>query len=257
MASLSVIVITKNEAHNIEKCLRSVAFADQIVVLDSGSTDDTLQIAFDMGAEVSSSHEWRGFGAQKNLALAQARSEWVLSLDADEQLSPDLQAEMQAMLAAPMFDAYSFARLSSYCGQNMHYSGWYPDRVVRLFRRNFAHFSNDLVHERVITDSTLGKLRGHLLHESYKNFEEVLDKGNRYSSAGAFGMLEQGKTSSVGKAFGRGLWAFVRTYFLRLGFLDGTLGLLLAISTAESTYYRYLKLWYLQRNPNRTVARRK
>ena len=256
LASLSVIVITLNEAHNIESCLRSVAFADQVVVLDSGSTDDTLRIASAMGAEVSSSHEWRGFGVQKNLALAQARCEWVLSLDADEQLSPALQAEIQATLAAPVCDVYSFARLSSYCGQNMYYSGWYPDRVVRLFRRNFAHFSNDLVHERVVTDCTVGKLRGYLLHESYRNFEEVLDKGNRYSSAGALGMLKQGKTSSVGKAFGRGLWAFVRTYFLRLGFLDGTLGLLLAISTAESTYYRYLKLWYLQLNPDQSPPRR-
>lgn len=232
-----------------------MAFADQVVVLDSGSTDDTLRIASAMGAEVCSSREWQGFGVQKNLALARAGCEWVLSLDADEQLSPALQAEIQATMAAPLYDVYSFARLSSYCGQNMHYSGWFPDRVVRLFRRNLAHFSNDLVHERVVTDCTIGKLHSHLLHESYRNFEEVLDKCNRYSSAGALGMQKQGKTSSVGKAFGRGLWAFIRTYFLRLGFLDGTLGLLLAISTAESTYYRYLKLWYLQRNPDPSLLR--
>lgn len=251
MASLSVIVITQNEAHNIEACLRSVSFADQLVVLDSGSTDDTLRLALAMGAEVSSSPDWQGFGIQKNRALALAKCDWVLSLDADEQVSPDLKTEIQATLAAPASDVYSFARLSSYCGQYMRHSGWYPDRVTRLFRRHAAQFSNDLVHERVVTTGTTGKLHGHLLHESYQNFEEVLDKVNRYSSAGALGLLNQGKTSSVGKAFGRGLWAFIRTYFLRLGFLDGTMGLLLAISNAESTYYRYLKLWLLHRNPDR------
>ena len=248
MASLSVIVITQNEAHNIEGCLRSVSFADQLVVLDSGSTDDTLRIALAMGAEVSSSADWRGFGVQKNLALALAKCDWVLSLDADEQVSSDLKAEIQAALAAPAYDVYSFGRLSSYCGQYMRHSGWYPDRVTRLFRRNSAQFSNDLVHERVVTTCTIGNLSAHVRPESYQNFEEVLDKVNRYSSAGALGMLNKGQTSSVGKALGRGLWAFIRTYFLRLGFLDGTMGLLLAISNAESTYYRYLKLWRLRQN---------
>lgn len=246
MASLSVIVITQDEAHHIEKCLRSVSFADQIVVLDSGSTDDTVQIALSIGAEVSTVRDWQGFGTQKNRALALATSDWVLSIDADEQVSPELKAEIESALASPGHEVYSFARLSSYCGQYMRHSGWYPDRVVRLFRRHAAEFSRDLVHERVVTTRSIGKMRGHLLHESYLNFEEVLEKVNRYSSAGAMGLLNQGKASSVKKAFGRGLWAFVRTYFLRLGFLDGSMGLLLAISNAETTYYRYLKLWHLR-----------
>jgi glycosyltransferase involved in cell wall biosynthesis len=216
LASLSVTVITHNEAHNIEACLRSVSFADQMVVLDSGSTDDTLQIARSLGAEVSVSPDWRGFGIQKNRALA--------------------------------FDVYSFPRLSSYCGQYMRHSGWYPDRVTRLFRRNAARFSDDLVHEKVIAQGQEGQLQSHLLHESFLNFEAVLDKANRYSTAGAQSLLSRGKTASVGKAIGHGLWAFIRTYFLRLGFLDGRMGLILAISNAEGTYYRYLKLWLLQRD---------
>ncbi len=248
LASLSVIVITQNEAHNIEACLRSVAFADQVVVLDSGSTDATVRLARGMGAEVSTSPDWQGFGVQKNRALALAKCDWVLSLDADEQVSPESKAEIQATLMAATSDVYSFPRLSSYCGQFMRHSGWYPDRVTRLFRRQSAQFSDDLVHERVITSRPVGKLQHHLLHESYQNFEEVLDKVNRYSSAGARALHNQGKSSSVGKAFGRGLWAFIRTYFLRLGFLDGTMGLLLAISNAEGTYYRYLKLWLLERD---------
>lgn len=247
MASLSVTVITKNEAHNIEACLRSVLFADQVVVLDSGSTDDTAQIARSMGAEVSTSPDWPGFGIQKNRALALADSDWVLSLDADERLTPELLAEIRATLQAPAFDVYSFPRLSSYCGQYMRHSGWYPDRVTRLFRRQVAQFSDDLVHEKIVTSSKVGQLHSPLLHESFRDFESVLDKVNRYSTAGAQSLLKKGKTASLSKALGHGLWAFIRTYFLRLGFLDGRMGLVLAISNAEGTYYRYLKLWLLHR----------
>jgi glycosyltransferase involved in cell wall biosynthesis len=246
LASLSVTVITHNEAHNIEPCLRSVSFADQVVVLDSGSSDDTVRIARSLGAEVSISPDWPGFGIQKNRALALATSDWVLSLDADERVTPELQAEILACLRAPAFDVYSFPRLSSYCGQYMRHTGWYPDRVIRLFRRTTAHFSDDLVHEKIVTEKPAGQLRSHLLHESFRNFEAVLDKANRYSTAGAQSLLKKGKTASVGKAVGHGLWAFIRTYFLRLGFLDGRMGLVLAISNAEGTYYRYLKLWLLQ-----------
>ena len=245
MARLSVIVITQNEAHNIEACLRSVPFADQIVVLDSGSTDDTVQIARTMGAEVSINTDWQGFGVQKNRALALANSHWVLSIDADERLSAELQAEIQEALETPVFDAYCFPRLSSYCGQYMRYSGWYPDHVTRLFRRDAARFSDELVHEKLIVTGQVGQLRSRLLHESFKNFETVLDKVNRYSSAGAQSLLNKGRSSSFPKALGHGLWAFIRTYFLKMGFLDGWMGLALAISNAEGTYYRYLKLWLL------------
>ncbi len=245
-------MITQNEAHNIESCLRSVRFADQVVVLDSGSTDATLQIARSMGAEVSTSPDWQGFGIQKNRALALAKSDWVLSLDADERVTPELQAEILATLEAPAFDVYSFPRLSSYCGQYMRHSGWYPDRVTRLFRRHAARFSDDLVHEKIITSSRVGQLRSPLLHESFRSFEAVLDKANRYSTAGAQNLLNKGRAGSVGKALGHGLWAFIRTYFLRRGFLDGRMGLVLAISNAEGTYYRYLKLWLLQRDGSGT-----
>lgn len=251
MASLSVTVITRNEAHNIEDCLRSVAFADEFVVLDSGSTDDTVGIARAMGANVSINTDWQGFGIQKNRALALANSDWVLSLDADERVSPELQAEIRAVLKVPTFDVYSFPRLSSYCGQYMHHSGWYPDRVTRLFRRHSAQFSDDLVHEKILTSGKVGQLNASLLHESFRNFEMVLEKVNRYSTAGAQSLLNKGKTTSLGKALGHGLWAFVRTYFLRRGFMDGRMGLVLAISNAEGTYYRYLKLWLLQRSAGR------
>ncbi|MCZ8256397.1 MAG: glycosyltransferase family 2 protein [Polaromonas sp.] len=255
MASLSVTVITHNEAHNIEACLRSVSFADQVVVLDSGSTDETVNIARSLGAEVSVSPDWPGFGIQKNRALALATSDWVLSIDADERVTPELQVEILACIKAPGSGVYSFPRLSSYCGQYMRHSGWYPDRVTRLFRRTAARFSDDLVHEKVVSQGPVGQLHSHLLHESFRNFEAVLDKANRYSTAGAQSLLSKGRTGSVGKAIGHGLWAFIRTYFLRLGFLDGRMGLVLAISNAEGTYYRYLKLWLLHRDGKGAPAR--
>lgn len=247
LASLSVIVITKNEAHNIAECLQSVLFADQLVVLDSGSTDDTVKIAEKMGAHTIQSADWSGFGVQKNRALALASGDWVLSIDADERLTPKLQAEIASVLTNPQFDVYSLPRLSSYCGQEMRHSGWYPDRITRLFRRDAATFSDDLVHEKLITSRPVGQLNSHLLHESFTTFESVLDKVNRYSTAGAQILYERGKKASLGKALVHGLWAFFRTYVLRLGFLDGRMGLVLAISNAEGTYYRYLKLWLLSK----------
>lgn len=248
MASLSVTIITKNEASNIEACLQSVQFADQVIVLDSGSTDNTVDIALSMGAEVSVRDDWQGFGIQKNRALALATSDWVLSLDADERVTPELQTEIQAVLKNSSFDVYAVPRLSSYCGQYMRHSGWHPDYVTRLFRRHSVQFSEDLVHEKIISRSKVGRLNASLLHESFRNFEVVLDKVNRYSTAGAEILLSKGRRSSLGGAIGHGFWAFIRTYFLRLGFLDGKMGLVLAISNAEGTYYRYLKLWLFCRN---------
>ena len=245
MIQLSVIVITKNEAHNIAACLESVRFADQIVVLDGGSTDSTIELAKNMGAHVSIDAYWQGFGVQKNRALALASGVWVLSIDADERVTPKLQAEIVNAMRSAEFNVYCFPRLSSYCGQYMRHSGWYPDYTTRLFKRGFAEFSNDLVHEKLVTSQSVGRLQARLLHESFTSFEAVLDKANRYSTAGAKTLLAKGKKASLGKALGHGFWAFFRTYILRFGFLDGRMGLVLAISNAEGTYYRYLKLWLL------------
>ena len=252
MIKLTVIVITKNEAHNIEACLKSVLFADQIVVFDSGSTDGTADVAKNMGAELGHGTNWLGFGIQKNRALALARNDWVLSIDADERITPELQAEIKVVLNKPQFDVYSFPRLSSYCGQYMRHSGWHPDRVTRLFKRGSASFSDDLVHEKLLTQQAVGQLRAHMLHESFTSFEAVLDKANRYSTAGAQHLFQQGKKVSISQAIGHGLWAFFRTYVLRRGFLDGRMGLLLAISNAEGTYYRYLKVWLMSQPTHKT-----
>ncbi|MES2511044.1 MAG: glycosyltransferase family 2 protein [Pseudomonadota bacterium] len=253
MTGLSVIIITKNEAQNIEACLRSVSFADQIVVLDSGSTDGTQTLVRNSGAQLEENSDWRGFGIQKNRALAFAFSEWVLSIDADERVTPVLELEIKAAIARETFEVYDFPRLSSYCGTYMRHSGWYPDRVTRLFRRGSAEFSTELVHEKLVTQKPVGHLRENLLHESFHNFEAVMDKANRYSTAGAHMLLARGRTASPGRALAHGFWAFFRTYILKLGFLDGRMGLVLAISNAEGTYYRYLKLWLLRRSRGATL----
>ncbi len=238
-------MITKNEAHNIEACLQSLSFAEQVVVLDSGSTDGTVEIAKKLGAEVSVNSDWRGFGVQKNRALALANGDWILSIDADERVTPALQAEIKNAIQQASHQVYDFPRLSSYCGQYMLHSGWYPDRITRLFKRGSASFSEDLVHERVLTTAAVAQLHSPLLHQSFVSFEAVLDKVDRYSTAGAQVLFARGRKASLGTALGRAFWAFFRTYVLRLGFLDGRMGLVLAISNAEGTYYRYLKLWFL------------
>lgn len=243
---LSAILITRNEAPRLRACLESVAFADEVVVVDNGSTDGTPDLARSLGARVIEVADWPGFGPQKNRALDAACGEWVLSIDADERVTPELRAAIVAAVAQPTHDAYRINRRSSYCGQYMRHSGWWPDRVTRLFRRGTARFSDALVHESLQVSGPAGELAGELLHESYVDFEEVLDKVDRYSTAGALQLDQRGVQGSLAKALSHGAWAFVRTYLVRRGFLDGRLGFALALSNAQETYYRYLKLWLLQ-----------
>ena len=248
--SLSIALITFNEVARLPACLASVAFADEVVVVDNGSTDGTVELARSLGARVLQTPDWPGFGPQKNRAVDMATGEWVLSIDADEQVTPELRAQILATIAKAGSDgcvAYNICRRSSYCGQYMRHSGWYPDRVLRLFRRGHARFSDHAVHESLHADGPVGLLEGDLLHQSFADFESVLDKVNRYSSASAKALAARGKRGSLGKALAHGWWAFFRTYVLKRGFLDGQLGLALAISNAEGTYYRYLKLWLAQR----------
>lgn len=247
--SLSAVIITRNENARLPACLASLSFAGEVVVLDNGSTDGTPETARSLGARVTEVADWPGFGPQKNRAVALATGDWVLSIDADERVTPQLQGAIQAAIIDGRFDAYSLSRRSSYCGQYINHSGWYPDRIVRLFRRGTARFSDDLVHETLRADRPVGQLEGDLLHESFDDFEAVLEKANRYSTAGAQALDQRGVKGSLAKALGHGIWAFIRTYLLKRGFLDGQLGLALAISNAEGTYYRYLKLWLLQRKP--------
>lgn len=245
---LSVIIITKNEAHDIQDCLESVRWADEIIVIDSGSSDNTLSLVKNYTDKVYIAADWQGFGVQKNRALAYATGDWVLSLDADERVSAELRAEIDSAMQRDDKVVYTMPRLSSYCGRFIHHSGWWPDRVARLFKRGQAQFSNDLVHERLLYDVQAGCLQAPLQHITYQNLDEVLLKINQYSTLGAQNAYNRGKRGSLSAAIGHGVWAFIRTYFIRAGFLDGAEGVMLAISNAEVTYYRYLKLYYLQKS---------
>lgn len=246
---LSVIVITRNEQVNIADCLLSVDFADEVIVVDSASTDETREIARSLGAQVSVVQDWPGFGPQKNRALALAQGDWIFSIDADERVTPELRQEILSVIAdSSSREVFKIPRRSSYCGQFMLHSGWNPDYVTRLFRSGRAVFSEDLVHERLIFSAPVAQLASPLLHLSFPDFESVLDKVNRYSSAGAAGLSVKNKSASLWGAIGHGAWSFFRTYVIRRGFLDGQLGLALAISNAEGTYYRYAKRWLTLRN---------
>ncbi len=245
--TLGIALITHNAAARLVQCLESVAFADEIVVVDGGSTDGTVEIAERHRARVIVARDWPGFGPQKNRALDALSTDWVLSIDADEIVSPELAASIRAALAAPHADAYAVDRLSSFCGTWVRHSGWYPDWIPRLFKRGTARFSDDLVHERFVLsgDPRVARLEGKLMHYSYEDLEAVLRKLDAYSSAGARQRHAAGKRGGFGVAVSRSAWAFVRTYVLRRGFLDGKTGFMIALFNAQTVYYRFLKLAHL------------
>ncbi|MCC7483968.1 MAG: glycosyltransferase family 2 protein [Burkholderiales bacterium] len=245
---LSVIVITKNGGATIRRCLESVAWADEIVVVDSGSTDGTLAICRELGAAVHVTPDWPGHGPQKNRALERACGDWVLSLDHDEWVTPELAGEIRRALASPGDRAaYLMPRRSSFCGRFMRHSGWWPDYVTRLFRRGAARFSEDHMHDRVIVEGAIGRLSNPVMHESITDLDQMIGKMNGYSTASARILHRDGRRASLATALLHGWWAFMRTYFLRLGFLDGREGFMLAVANAEGSYYRYLKLMLLSR----------
>lgn len=244
--SLSVIIISFNNQATMRRCLESVAWADEVVVVDSGSTDGTVEIARELTPHVHQTPDFPGHGPQKNRALAHATGDWIFSLDSDEWVTPGLRAALEAAMAAPG-DRAAFAvpRRSSFCGRFMRHSGWWPDYVTRLWRRGRARFSEDHTHDRVIVDGTLGRLREPILHEAVTDLEQMLVKINMYSSSSARMFHRDGRRASIFTAMLHGGWAFVRTYFLRLGFLDGREGFMLAVINAENSYYRYAKLMLL------------
>ncbi|MGJ0484786.1 MAG: glycosyltransferase family 2 protein [Methylomicrobium sp.] len=242
---LSVIIITKNEAAHIGRCLESVSWVDEIVVFDSGSSDETVTICRQYTDKVFET-DWPGFGIQKQRALEKTQGDWVLSIDADEVVTPALREEIEKAIGVSQFDGYEIPRLSDYCGRSIRHGGWWPDHVLRLFRRDRGQFTDSAVHERVIVQGDIGRLQSPLLHEAFVNLDEVLHKVNSYSTLGAKMLYQKGIRSSLGKAVLKGFWTFFRTYFLKASLLDGRQGFMLAVSNAEGAYYKYLKLWELQ-----------
>lgn len=239
---LSVAIIACNEAHRIARCLQSVAFADQIVVLDSGSTDDTVAIARGLGADVEVTPDWPGFGPQKNRALARCRYRWVLSIDADEQVSDALAAEILRVLCEASSEAtvagYWLRRSSRYCGQVIRHGLWGNDRVLRLFERQRGRFTDARVHESLVCDGETRVLEGILVHDSVDSPEDARSKARRYAFLGAEALRARGRGGSLQGGVHAG-WSFVRGYLLRAGFLDGRFGLTLARLNAAGTFWKY------------------
>ena len=242
---LSVIIITKNEAEHISRCLASVNWADEIIVLDSGSDDNTVELCKAYTTKVFNT-DWPGFGLQKQRALDKAQGDWVLSIDADEVVTPELRLEIENAIQQEHHNGYEIPRLSSYCGRQMRHGGWWPDYVVRLFRRDCGQFTDSVVHESIIVQGQVGRISSPFLHDAFVNLDEVLHKVNCYSTLGAAMLYQRGVRSSLSKAILKGLWTFIRTYWLKAAILDGSQGLMLSISNAEGAYYKYLKLWELQ-----------
>lgn len=252
MLGLSVIVIVKDAADDIRHCLESVKWANEIIILDSGSQDNTLEICRQYTQNIFST-DWPGFGIQKNRALDKAQYQWILSIDADEVLSLDLIAEIKQIIwnTQDQKDAYAIKRVSFFAGKKISYGDWGNDKVIRLFRRlPQIRFSSAIIHENLIGYLHLSVLKNVIYHNTMKTISQVLMKVEHYSSFGAQMAYQQHKKSTLLKAILHAVWCFIRGYLLRLGFLDGREGFILAVSNAFGVFYRYIKLIYLYQRIN-------
>lgn len=248
---LSVILITKNEEKHLPACLESVLFADEIIVVDSGSTDATVAIASRYGARVTQTDDWPGFGPQKNRALALATFPWVLSIDADELVTPQLRNEITQVILENKHAAFNIPRLSEFCGKPIRHSGWWPDYVLRLFKRDIGQFTKVPVHEHVEVSVPAINLQNCLLHFPYENLDALITKINRYSGEAALAMAARGKQVGIPGLLGHSIWTFIRIYFIRRGFLDGRHGFVLAVTAASGSFFRYSKLMFINRSKDR------
>ena len=243
---LSVALITRNAAGQLERCLASVAFAEEVVVVDSGSTDGTVELATRRGARVVRK-EWLGFGAQKQFAVEAASHDWVLCVDADECLSPELSESIVAELKAPRGFVYAMSRRNRFLGHWLRHGEGYPDWNVRLFHREHAHWGSESVHERIVPRSPVLRLRGDLLHDSAETLEKYLDKQNRYTSLQAQSLHAAGRRASTLQLMVSPALRFIKFYLWRLGFLDGVPGLVHVTIGCMNSFNKYAKLKALER----------
>ena len=238
---ISATIVTLNEERNIARAIESLRCADEVLVVDCGSTDQTCEIAVRLGARVFE-EPWRGYAGQKNFAAATAANDWILSIDADESLTEELEAEILALKKDGLrFDAWSFPRLAQYLGRWIRHSGWYPDRKVRLYDRRKAEWVGEYVHESVRVNGTSGQFQGDLLHYTCASLSEHLRTLDRYTSLAARELTAQKKAVSIRRLMIDPAWTFFRTWILRRGFLDGRQGLAIAWMAALYTFLKYAK----------------
>lgn len=248
--SLSVVMIAKNEAELLTDCLQSVAWADEIIVLDSGSTDVSVALAESLGAKVFTHTDWQGFGKQRQKAQSYATQEYVLMIDADERVTPQLRQSIElALETADDNVVYSLGRRNLFLGRFMRHSGWYPDRVNRLYANQRYRYNDDLVHESLNTNGArMIPLQGDLLHLTCRDFFAFQRKQLHYAEQWATQRHQAGKRCGFLSILSHTLGAFCKTWLLRAGFLDGKQGLLLAVVNAQYTFNKYAALWALGRN---------
>jgi len=243
---LSACIITFNEADRVEDCIRSLAFCDEILVVDSHSTDATRELARALGARVME-RDWPGYGGQKQFAVDSAANDWVLCLDADERVSPELRAQIEALRAGGFAGhaGWLVPRLTDYFGRFLWHGNAYPDRLVRLFDRRRGGWNGRSIHENTMVDGRPGRLRGHLLHYSYRNLADHEARMARYAELMARAMHEDGRRGSLLSVLFNPAWRFLRGYLLRLGFLDGWRGLTFALVEAGYVRQKYLRLYVM------------
>lgn len=246
MSQVSVIIIALNQEDNIVPCLQTARWADDIIIVDSGSQDRTLELARDFTDRIYTI-DWPGFGAAKNYALDQARKEWVFSLDTDERVSEALRNEIISVVQGDgRFAGYRVPRKNYFGGRWIKRLGWYPDYTLRLFRREQGRFRERAVHEEVIVNGPVGVLQTSLDHYSYDSVSDYIARQDRYARLAAQEMLQEGRRPQAGELFWRPLSHFLKLYVLRLGFLEGRLGYTLALL---SSLYNFLKYYYLRELP--------
>ncbi|MCX5854846.1 MAG: glycosyltransferase family 2 protein [Deltaproteobacteria bacterium] len=241
---LSVAIIVQDKAQNLPDCLKSVAFAEQIVVVDSGSTDDTVRIASDFGCDVFV-ESWRGgFGAQKQFAVDQCRYPWILVLDADERIPPETASKIKQIISNTDITAagFSFPRKNFFQGRWIKHAGWWPDRIVRIFRKDMGRMTTATVHEAIEINGPIEALDVPIEHFTESRIRSILLKIDQYSTLGAEEAFKEGKTASIWSAAIRAKLTFFQNYFLRLGCLDGSQGFTLAITDAINKFFKYAKL---------------
>ena len=247
MSRLSVVVITRNEAANIRAALESVRWADELLVVDSGSSDDTVRIAREIADRVTA-HEWEGYGAQKNHASGLAAHDWILSLDADERVSPALAREIRALMdAEPAARGYRVPRVTRYLGRWLRSTDWYPDLQLRLYDRRAGCWDDRLVHESVAIDGPVGRLQGELEHHAYRDISHHLQTIDRYTTLAARQMLREGRRAGWIDMAVRPPAAFLRNYVVRRGLCDGAAGLIVSLLNAGYVFLKFAKLWERQR----------
>jgi len=250
MEKISAIIITLNEEKNIERCLQSLDWADEIVVIDSFSTDRTVALCKKYTNRIIQ-HKWDGFAQQKIFATSQARYDWIFSIDADEEVSDQLKYEIiRIKQSTPAAQAYRMPRKMFYLGKWITHGSWYPDYKVRLFNRQHGHWEGLDIHEYWQVKGSCEKLKGDLLHYSYKDITDHLQKINTLTSKAAAEMLKKGERNSVWNLIINPFLKFFKSYFIQAGFLDGFVGLIIASMGSYYVFLKYLKLWELRQNIN-------